>query len=448
MRNRHWALAAGWQRRLSQATTMLSPGTEVVLAIERPAAGGRMIARAHGQIVLVRGTLPGERVRARIERATSQLAYATTVEVLTPSPDRRAVRGDPLCGGCVYSHIAYPRQCALKAEILADAFLRIAKLPLAELPPVTDSPELGYRMRARLHVSGTEIGFYREGTRELCAVSETGQLLPETEDLVSTLADRLRAARVTSVAAIDLAENIPASERALHFDLVQPLPTGVLSRLVEGLHVTGMSWSIAGRPGVQAPEGTPWVTDRFEVARIDGGIGQVVLRRHARAFFQANRYLLAMLAARVVTQVAAGPVVDLYAGVGLFAVSLLAAGRHRVVAVEAEPLAARDLRDNLAPYGDRSQAVGLRVEQYLASLAGAGGATIIVDPPRTGMSREAVDRLCVLRSPLLVFVSCDVATMARDVRRLVDAGYTLETLEGFDLFPNTAHIEALAVLRC
>src|SRR6185369_5279507 len=108
---------------------VLTPGSNVDVQIEKPAAGGRMIARHEGQIVLVAGAIPGERVNVTIDRVEKRLAFASTTSVVEPSPDRREAH-DPLCGGCVYAHIAYPRQIALKAEIIADAFIRIGKIPL------------------------------------------------------------------------------------------------------------------------------------------------------------------------------------------------------------------------------------------------------------------------------------------------------------------------------
>ncbi|MBW8895467.1 MAG: TRAM domain-containing protein, partial [Acidobacteria bacterium] len=145
---------------------MLVSGSKVSVDIEKPAAGGRMIARHEGQILLVAGAIPGERVTVTIDRVEKRLAFASTVSVDGPSADRREAH-DPLCGGCVYAHIAYPRQIALKAEIIADAFVRIGKIPLADTVTVQPSPESGYRLRARLHVRGNDAGFYREGTHAL-----------------------------------------------------------------------------------------------------------------------------------------------------------------------------------------------------------------------------------------------------------------------------------------
>jgi 23S rRNA (uracil1939-C5)-methyltransferase len=128
-------------------------GSLITLDIEKPAVGGRMLARHGGQIVLVWGAVPGERVQARVERAGRGVLYAETIEVLTASPDRRAPDGDWRCGGNVYAHVAYDRQVRLKGEIIRETLGRIGRIPLDAPPVVVASPEHGYRMRARLHAA-------------------------------------------------------------------------------------------------------------------------------------------------------------------------------------------------------------------------------------------------------------------------------------------------------
>jgi 23S rRNA (uracil1939-C5)-methyltransferase len=171
------------------------------------------------------------------------------------------------------------------------------------------------------------------------------------------------------------------------------------------------------------------------------------LSRDARAFFQGNRFLIGSLVRRVAQLVPHGPVVDLYAGVGLFGLALAAAGRDSVTAVEGDPVAGADLERNAGALGNRVTAVRRSVESYLASVRASGisSATVIVDPPRTGLSRDAVAHLIRLRPLRIVYISCDVATLARDTRPLNDAGYGLTDLGGIDLFPNTAHVESVAM---
>ena len=118
-----------------------------------------------------------------IERVGKGVAYAAVTAVDESSADRREAAGDPLCGGCLYAHIAYPRQLGLKSLVIADAFARIGRIDLPAPVSVAASPEDGYRMRARLHVRRGLVGFFREGTHELCDARQTGQLLPETVDV-------------------------------------------------------------------------------------------------------------------------------------------------------------------------------------------------------------------------------------------------------------------------
>jgi tRNA/tmRNA/rRNA uracil-C5-methylase (TrmA/RlmC/RlmD family) len=191
---------------------MLQSGARVELAIEKPAAGGRMIARHGGQVVLVSGAIPGERVTARIERVERRLAFASVESVLDGSLDRRETSADPLCGGCLFAHISLERQRSIKAEIVADAFGRIGRHPLDAAVEVAASPERGYRMRARLHVRGARAGFYREGTHELCDPAGTGQLLPESLSAVTRVA-RLLDEAGAAAAPIEIAENIAADKR-------------------------------------------------------------------------------------------------------------------------------------------------------------------------------------------------------------------------------------------
>jgi 23S rRNA (uracil1939-C5)-methyltransferase len=432
---------------------MLSPGTVIELTVDKPAAGGRMIARHEGQVVLVHAAIPGERVRAVVERRGQGVVYATAIDIVESSPDRRIGIGDWACGGNVYAHVAYARQLALKAEIVADALARIGKVPLDRPIPVTASPEEGYRMRARVHVRGRTLGFFREGTHGMCDPLTTRQLLPATGELLGELRERLRSGRLDAVTEIELGENVPASERALHFELNEPHVPPALADLDRLPSVVGTSASFGrgGRGSQTAVRrtvtvgGTPSVLDVLELEPRGGGVRPVRLRHHAQAFFQANRFLLASLAGRVVSLVDAGPVVDLYAGVGLFSASLAACGWTSVVAVEGDAAAAAGLRENAAPFGAALDPVEMAVETYLATCPVPADATIVVDPPRTGMSRDATAAVVAQRAGRLVYVSCDVATFARDARKLLDAGYRLDHLEAFDLFPNTAHVESVGV---
>ncbi len=414
---------------------MLKAGDVLPLTIEKPAAGGAMIARHEGRVVLVSGAIPGERVRARLVRVATGVAHAETVAIDEPSPDRRVASGDPLCGGCLYSHIAYPRQLEIKSQVIADAFKRIGRIELPAPVAVAGSPEDGYRMRARLHVRGSRVGFFREGTHDLCDARATRQLLPATCDVLERLMAAIRSIGADAVREIELSENVDASERVVHLDASALLD----ARLIEKLEsMDGLT------PG-------PYVTDTITI-----GDSSLTFRRHVLAFFQGNRYLLRDLVAHVTDRVPiGGSLADLYAGVGLFSVAAAVTRGAGVMAVEGGPHAADDLHANGVAAGANLYTVKGAVEGFTAGsfrvlgrmVKGPIVETVIVDPPRTGMSREALDAVLGTRAPRLIYVSCDVATLARDARRIADAGYTIERADAFDLFPNTPHVETVVVFN-
>lgn len=399
---------------------MLKAGDIIPLAIEKPAAGGAMIARHEGRVVLVSGGIPGERVQAKITRVAKGMAHAAAVAIDQPSPDRRDPEGDPLCGGCLYRHIAYPRQLTIKSQVIADAFTRIGRIELPGPVAVAASPEDGYRMRARLHVRGARFGFFREGTHDLCDARATRQLLPAACDTLDRLMAALQSSGGGEVREIEVSENVDGSERVAHLVTAAPMDPRLLDTL---LSVDGLT------PG-------PYVTDTLTI-----GDAHLTLRRHVLAFFQGNRFLLRELVSHVIAHVPAGAaLLDLYAGVGLFSVAAAMIRGADAVAIEGDPYSSADLRVNGAAAG-RVTAVGGAVEAMGARTADV----VIVDPPRTGMSPEALTAMLAVRASRIVYVSCDVATLARDARKIVDGGYTIERADAFDLFPNTPHVETVIV---
>jgi 23S rRNA (uracil1939-C5)-methyltransferase len=421
----------------------LTSGQRVELTIDKPAAGGRMIARHEGQVVLVLGAIPGERVLAQVERAERSLAFADAIDVLEPSPDRRD-GGDLRCGGNLYAHVTYPRQLALKAEVIADAFARLGRIPLAEPLAVAASPQRGYRMRGRVHVHDGTIGYYREGSHDVCDARQTGQLADDAITAMEVAAAAL-AAEGADVAWIMVSENIAGDERAIAVELsnVPSALRDAAERAVAAAGLTGCSLRAAD--GSMANGGVPAVRDPL-TALTAGRAPSGLLQRRPEAFFQANRFLLPSLVTAVLDAVPLeGEVLDLYAGVGLFSVALAGTGRTQIVAVEGDRTSAADLMLNAGPCSAAVKVATSSVEDYLARRRGPAPRAIVVDPPRTGISKEAMKTVARQEARRVVYVSCDPATMARDARRLLDAGYRLESLRAFDLFPNTPHVETLGV---
>jgi 23S rRNA (uracil1939-C5)-methyltransferase len=418
----------------------LTPGSIVDLEIEKAAAGGRMLGRHEGQVVLVWGAVPGERVQARIERVGKGVIYAETTSVLRASPHRRPSPADWRCGGNALAHIDYARQLQVKGEIVQDAFRRIARSPLSAPPAVVASPESGYRMRARLHAHGARLGFYREGSHQLCDAAVSAQLLPSTLAWIADAEAIMQRDRLVGLGAVDVAESVDGEQRACHLELDADADAAPFAALADTL--VGLSAQRAGDAHVDLLAGEPLITDVVTVVERQPE-ATVTLRRDVRAFFQGNRFLLERLVRHVVGLVPAGPVVDLYAGVGLFGLSVAAAGAEHVTLIEGDPISGADLETNAARFA-RVRVKRRSVETYLGAIPAArGSATFIIDPPRTGMSREALSGIVRVRPITIVYVSCDVATLARDTRVLLDAGYTLGPLTAFDLFPNTAHVETV-----
>src|SRR5262245_14199037 len=348
-----------------------------------------MIARHLGQVVLVRGAIPGERVRAWIERAEKRMAYAVAREVIDASPDRRDGDADPLCGGALYSHIRYDRQLAIKSDVVRDAFARLGKYPIEQAIPVEGSPEEAYRMRARFHVHGVRAGFYRENTHQLCDAEPTRQLRADTVATVRAIAETVHRERPDALTSIAITENVAADERAAHLECASgaAIVPALLERAVQAAGLRGLRLRDHGT-GRRQSAGTPDGTDALR-AVTGGRAVEGSLRRHAESFFQGNRLLLPALVNAVVDAVPErGEVLDLYAGVGLFSVPLAVLGHLDVTAVEGDRAGGADLRENARAQSPRLTAHVSAVEEYLASRT-SSPATVVVDPPRTGMSKDA-----------------------------------------------------------
>jgi 23S rRNA (uracil1939-C5)-methyltransferase len=280
------------------------------------------------------------------------------------------------------------------------------------------------------------MGFFREGTHDVCDPRPSQQLLPATCDVLDRLIASARSLG-DLVREVELSENVAATDRVVHVETSRPVERRALEALTHGEGLT------AG----------PYVTDDL------GESGApLLLRRHVLAFFQGNRYLIRSLVDHVIGQLpAGGRILDLYAGAGLF--SLTAARRvgAAVTAVEGDRHASADLASNAEREGASRASVASRgdvaaiqsdVESFLA--ARAGDSTFdaaIVDPPRTGLSRVALEGVVALKVPRIVYVSCDVATLARDSRGILDAGYRIARADAFDMFPNTPHVETVIVFE-
>jgi 23S rRNA (uracil1939-C5)-methyltransferase len=288
-------------------------------------------------------------------------------------------------------------------------------------------------MRARLHVRDGRIGFFREGTHSLCDPAPTRQLHPDALAAMQALEPALAAQGRETVTEVELAESIDGSLRACHLELARDADPSRLATVTAIPGLTGVSCSHENRSRTRELWGSPYVTDVIAGAS---------LSRHARAFFQGKRFLVAPLVQHVLAQISEGPIVDLYAGVGLFSVTAALVHGHPVIAVEGDEVSAVDLKTNAEQCSGKVDVRAESVEGYLRR-AHAAPATVVLDPPRTGLSRDALAGTLALRAARLVYVSCDIATLARDARLILDAGYRISSARAFDLFPGTAHVETV-----
>jgi 23S rRNA (uracil1939-C5)-methyltransferase len=373
------------------------------LRIESLAAGGDGVAHLpDGRVVFVPFTAPGDLVRVRLVETRARFARGRVDEILEASP-ARALPVCPAfgsCGGCTWQHVDYAAQLEAKRRILLDAIRRIGGLGEPQLGPVLPSPsEYAYRGRTRVRIEGGRVGYLRRGSHALCAVSRCPVL-------------------------------VPALDRRLHeLAAHPPQPEG--------------EWELAsGSDEVRAaPLGAPGAP------RIRLEVGAHRIAVSSGVFAQSNALMLDALATRVRERAGSGELaVELYAGAGLLTVGL-AERFDRVVAVEGDPVAIGDLRANLAEAGlDRVEVLAESVERALPALAGRSPDVLVLDPPRSGLARGSADALAAVSAERIVYLSCDPATLARDLAAICALGYRLHALEGIDLFPQTPHVEALATL--
>ncbi|WP_432488131.1 class I SAM-dependent RNA methyltransferase [Kineococcus sp. SYSU DK018] len=425
-------------------------GAEFEVEVGPVAHGGHCVARHEGRVVFVRHALPGERVLARVTEGSdgSKFWRADAVRVLEADADRVEqpcpVAKPGLCGGCDFQHVALPRQRALKAEVVAEQLQRLAGLDLAveveevPLPAGAEQPEHpGLRWRTR-----TQFAVDAEGSTGLRR-HRSHDVVPLQDCPISTRAvvgSGVLGQRFGNVESVEVAAGSDGGD-----PLVVVAPSaGARAHLPK---LPAASVAVRTPEGVHRVSGRTWVGERVPVRgrelafRVSGaGFWQV----HAGAGAALTEAVLQALEPR-----AGERAVDLYAGAGLFTAVLADAvgGGGSVLAVEGEARAVRDARRSL--HG--AQQVELwegRVEEALADpeLAGPGVDVVVLDPPRSGAGREAVERIAALGPRAVAYVACDPAALARDVASFTAHGYVLDGLRAFDLFPMTHHVECVARL--
>ena len=397
------------------------------ISIEKLVYGGEGLARLNGKVVLAPYVLPGETVKLRPRQESAKLVRALPVEIVQASEHRveAPCAHYRRCGGCHYQHATYAYQLEQKRAILGEVLARIGRLRRAgriEVPEIETvaGPEWGYRNRIQLHIADGRIGYHQAGSHTLCPVRECPVASPKLVEALAALRQMLPQPRFPRM--------VRAVELFTDEERVQ-----INVRETDGRHVarTFFEWCAARIPGADA-------------TTIDYHAADEVYRVSPRSFFQVNRFLVDRLVEAALAGARGGAAVDLYAGVGLFSLALARRGA-RVSAVESSGSAYGDLVYNAQRAGLVLVAQRTSAEAYLESLD-APPEFVLADPPRAGLGKGVVAQLVRLRPPRLTIVSCDPATLARDMAALVGAGYRIVGMTLVDLFPQTYHIETVAHL--
>jgi len=389
------------------------------VTMEKLVYGGDGLGRVEGRVVLAPYVLPGERIRAEPEQEKPGLVRARTLAVLAPAAGRIA----PLCpyfgrcGGCHYQHAPYDLQLAAKRSILAEELRRLGKIePPAEIEIISGEP-WAYRNRVQLHIEDRQLGLRYARSRKLCGIERCPIGSPKVNETVAALSDMLRDPRWPPFLR---SLEVFTDEQQVQLNVVET-DRPVARRFFD--------WCAGRIPGLVT--GALDYQGRFRVS--------------GHSFFQVNRFLVDRLVAAAVEGLAGEIAADLYAGVGLFALAL-AQSFQQVVAVESGVAAVRDLQFNAA----RAGRTNIRAEQntseaWLETLERAPDC-VLLDPPRAGVGKTVVRRLAELHPPSVVIVSCDPATLARDLAGLLAAGYDIQRMALVDLFPQTYHLETVVRL--
>ena len=410
------------------------------LRIEKAIYGGDGLARDSGKAIFVPGTLPGELVEATVAADRRSFANSELDAILEPSPERVVPGCEyvPRCGGCQYQHANAAFQLQMKVDILKETLAR-AHLPLPGEVASLAGPPWGYRNRIRLHVVGSALGYRQRGSHKLLPVTHCPIAAPLLEQAV---------AAVTRIASLGgLCEEVEFFTNGEQDQMLVSLWPGLRQRprerdleaFAEQLHREIPALIGVGLFPQQRPTMMHW-GERSLTYTVCGIPYQVSLG----SFFQVNRFLLAPLLQLAIEKRSGRLAWDLYSGAGLFARAL---DFENVTAVESEGFSADDLKKNLE--GRPHRVVRSSTLDFLRSQTRVQEKPelILVDPPRAGLGKEICTLLAGLAAPEIVYVSCDPATLARDLQSLLQSGYSMQKMNLVDLFPQTFHMETVTFLK-
>jgi len=428
------------------------------VTIDKLVSGGTGLARHDAQVVMVKGGLPGETVLIHKGEKHRGVLYAELLEVLVPSKER-SIPPCPLfnqCGGCQLQHMNETHQLLQKETILRETLARVGKFSKLSIHPIIPSlSALGYRNSARFTVfqrhNTFHVGLFKEGTRKAILVDNCLLIQEPLHQVIREVADRLQTQTSLPVflQSVEARWSSFSKEALLIFRGIYQRRDQA-NRLLEVLgdipHVVGRIVELApsirkGSPKAsRCLDGKESLMERF---------GELTFRIGARSFMQSNWPVYNAIGRRMSDWLGAlsgQRVLELYAGMGAIGVSMAREGARSTL-VEANPYALADARQSASlNHVGRCRFRAASVEEFLPSVHRDEYDIVIVDPPRTGLTSTVITEFVRVRIPRLLYLSCDVPTLARDLSRLVSNGYRIAQIQPFDMFPQTSHIETLVEL--
>jgi 23S rRNA (uracil1939-C5)-methyltransferase len=408
------------------------------VTIERILPGGFGMAHADGRTIMVALAAPGDRLRLRIDRMKGNVSFGVIEEIVTPSPNRIEPPCPYFgrCGGCDFQQMNYQAQLDAKAEIIRDCLRRLAGIGNIPDFQITPAPNpWHYRSRAQWQYDAVRqrLGYFESGSRNVCDVAECAVLAPQLQNTLETLRERMTSGL---------------------------LPEARDIRAVIGDEGVSVSPPLRGAAPI-ATEGADFPIESEDVRDITRTIHGESYRLNAESFFQANDGLLPQLIDAAIGEAKGETALELYSGVGLFTIRL-ARRFSRVIGVESDSAAAKFARDSLAGAGLTNTEVATRdvgvwledVRRHDLSRLSEASSTalqnqidlILLDPPRTGVESRVIAGVLGLRPRSISYVSCDPATLARDLKKLNAGGYQIASISAFDMFPQTHHVETVVHL--
>ena len=414
------------------------------IKIEKLVSGGHGLGYLDGRVILTPFSAPGDELLIDIERARKGVTWGNIKQILSPSPSRI----EPFCphytecGGCQLQHISYAAQLECKRLMLDDALRRLAGLKDADVCPcIASSLNTGYRSRVRLHCDKGRVGFHKSRSNTIVPVAHCPVLTDNINACLEQLSAYISEHPIKGLSEIQISEDTDARIiLALEMDSLPD--TRLIDELKDKITVSGAVAKVGHEKHLL------WGDDHSTFS-VEGKSFRVGMG----SFFQANISLVPILIKEMLDTVSSHDVsmgVELYAGVGVFCITL--SGRIRsLVAVEWNRDAVDDAKANLnANQIKNVEVLALSAEDALDVLISRDlePELVVLDPPREGLSKAVRDKLIQLSPQQLVYVSCDPATLARDIKSILASGaYHLEKVQPLDMFPHTSHIETVCSIE-